>query len=108
MLYLKTILYEFILTIILLLINSILTYFNIQINNNILYCIIYIFTGIYISKLSNKKYYIEGLKISVINIILFSIFTLIFKSKFNIIYYLFIFILTIFGCFIGKFFKIKK
>ena len=115
--YLKTFIFEVILLIGLTLIISIFYYFNI-INsdiNSILKIIIFIFTfllsGIYISRRSSKKYYLEGLKISGINIFLFIICSLIFKSGFNIkqiLYYFLLIFITTLGSIIGSNFKKNK
>ena len=108
--YLKTLLFEFIILIISTLIITILYYFNISSNslNNIFKIVIFIITfllsGIYISRKSNKKYYIEGLKIALINILLFALLSLVFKLGFNIkqiIYYTLIILITTIGSIIG-------
>lgn len=108
--YLKTLLFEMILYISLTLIATILYYFNItsdklnSIIKIVIFVIVFILSGINISKRSNKKYYLEGLKISGINILLFTIISIIFKSGFNlkqIIYYLLIILITTFGSIIG-------
>ena len=115
--YLKTILFEFIIFISLTLLNSILYYFNITSSNIntifkiIIFIITFILTGIYISKRSSKKYYLEGLKISGINILLFLIIMLIIKYKFNfklVLYYLILIITTTLGSLLGGLFKKKK
>ena len=108
--YLKTIVFEFILLIISTLIITILYYFNI-INNNvnnifkiIIFILTFLFSGIYIGKRSHKKYYLEGLKISMINIILLFVISLFFKNRFSfsqLLYYIFIIILCTFGSIIG-------
>ena len=104
--YLKTLLFEFIILVIPTFVITILYYFNIISNNtnNILKILIFLITffasGIYIGKFSNKKYYLEGIKLSLINIILFLILSLIFKYDFNfkqILYYLIILIITTIG-----------
>lgn len=114
--YLKTFIFEFVLLIILTLIISIFYYFNIISNNinNILKIVIFISTfllsGIYISRRSSKKYYLEGLKISAINIIIFLLLSLIFKYEFNIkliLYYLLLTLITTLGSIIGGNFKKK-
>ena len=109
--YLKTLLFEIILLISLTLITTILYYFNI-INNNfnnifklLTFIITFFYTGIYISQKSTKKYYLEGLKLSGINIFLFIIISLILKNGFNlkqILYYLIIIFITTFGSIIGS------
>ena len=108
--YLKTIIFEMIILISLTLITTILYYFNILSNgiNNTFKIIIFITTfllsGIYISKHSNKKFYLEGIKIAFINIGLFVILNFIFKNGFNlkqIIYYLILIIITTLGSIIG-------
>ena len=116
--YIKTMIFEFTILIISTLILTILYYFNIISSNinNILKIIIFIITfllsGIYIGKRANKKYYFEGLKISVINIILFLLLSLLFKYKFNIsqiLYYLLIiFICTLGSIIVGNFKKSKN
>lgn len=115
--YLKTLLFEFIILISSTLVITILYYFNFTSNsiNNIFKIVIFILTfflsGIYISRRSNKKYYLEGLKISLINIILFLTFSLIFKYGFNIkqvIYYILIILITTFGSIIGGNMKKNK
>ena len=115
--YLKTIVFEFIILISFMIITTTLYYFNITNNkiNNLLnifvFIIIFILSGIYIGKRSNKKFYLEGLKISGINILLFIIFTMIFKLGFgfkNIIYYLLITLLTVSGSILGSLLKRKK
>ena len=115
--YLKTIIFEFIVLLSLLLINTCLYYFNIisDNTNNIfeifIFIITFILTGIYISRRCNNKNYLEGLKISGINIILFLLLSLLFRYKLNIkiiIYYLLIIIFTVIGSLIGKFLKKKK
>ena len=107
--YLKTISFEIILLLILLIISSTLFYFDIIPNINIIIFIItFILSGIYISRRSNKKYYLEGLKIALINILLFLLISLIFKCKINVIYYLLIVISSIIGSLIGRLFKKKK
>ena len=113
--YLKTFIFETILFISLTLIITILYYFNI-INtntNNILKIIIFIITffivGIYTSKFINKKYYLQGLKISIINILLFLLLSILFKYNFNIkqiLYYFLIIIITTFSSIFGG--KIRK
>ena len=115
--YLKTIIFEFIILISMMIITTTLYYFNITNNkiNNILnifvFIIVFILSGIYIGKRSNKKFYLEGLKISGINILLFIMFTIIFKLEFgfkNIIYYLLITLLTVSGSILGSLLKRKK
>ena len=104
--YLKTLMIEFIILLASTLFITILYYFNLISNNlnSILKIIIFIITflvsGIYIGKKSNKKYYLEGLKISIINIILFLILSLLFKYEFNIkqvLYYLLLAITVVIG-----------
>ena len=115
--YLKAFIFELILLISFSLITTILYYFNITSNsiNNILniliFIIIFILSGIYIGKHSTKKFYLEGLKIAGINIILFILLTIIFKLGFtykNIIYYLIIIIITVFGSILGSLLKKRK
>lgn len=108
--YLKTLGLEFILLIVLTLINVILYYFNI-ISSNIysifkimIFIVSFLVSGIYISKKSNKKFYLEGLKIAVINIIIFLLISLITKYNFNLkqlLYYLCIVLTTMFGSILG-------
>lgn len=115
--YIKTIIFEFILLLILTIISSILYYFNL-INSNIYsilkiinFIIVFSLSGIYIASNSNKKYYIEGIKISIINFLLFTIISLIinnFNIK-NITYYLLIsFIIIISSIIFGNLKKNKK
>jgi len=115
--YLKTILYEFIILISLSIFISILYYFDIISSNfnYILKIIIFIITfflsGIYIGKRSIKKYYLEGLKISLINIILFILLTLLFKNGFTLkqlLYYFLLTIITTLGSIVGGSLKRKK
>ncbi len=115
--YLKTIGFEFILLIILTLITTILYYFNLISSgtNNILkiitFIIVFIFTGIYIGKNSNKKGWLEGLKISGINILIFLLVALLFKYDFNILqflYYLITSVTVVIGSMIGINFKKNK
>lgn len=115
--YLKTIAFEFIVLIILTLINTILYYFDL-INSNangiikiIIFIIVFLLSGIYIARRSNKKYYLEGLKISGINILLFLLISLLFKYNFNfkqILYYLLIILITTLGSIIGGNFRKNK
>lgn len=115
--YLKTLMYEFIIFTSLTLVISILYYFNL-INNNInyifkifIFIITFLISGIYIAKKSKKKYYLEGLKISGINILLFLIISLIFKFGFNlkqVLYYILIIIITTLGSIIGGNLKKEK
>lgn len=115
--YLKTIGFEFILLIIFTLIYTILYYFNITSSNvnNILkilsFIIIFLSTGIYIGRNSQKKGWIEGLKISFITIIIFIITSLIFRYNFNlkqILYYILLIILVVIGSMLGINFKKRK
>ena len=115
--YLKTIIFEFILLICLTLLLTILYYFNIissNINNIfkiVSFIVTFFLTGVYISKRSNRKYYLEGLKISGINIAIFLLISLIFKFKFSlqiILYYLIITITITIGSIIGSLFKKNK
>ena len=112
--YIKTIILFFSLLIILNLISTILYYFNITSSsfNNILKIIIYIITflvsGIYIGRNSNKKGWFEGLKVSIIFILIFVILSLITRYDFNIkqiIYYLISIVTIVFGSMIGINFK---
>ena len=115
--YIKTIIFEIILIISMLIISTILYYFDITSNNInnviniVIFILIFILTGIYIGKKSNKKFYLEGIKISGINILIFILFTLIFRLGFgfkNILYYLIIILLTSFGSILGSLLKKKK
>ena len=116
--YLKTILFTFILIIILSLITTILYYFNITSTsaNNVLriisIIIIFIFSGIYIGKNSSKKGWLEGLKIAGMLIFISLVITLAFKYSFNIkqiIYYLIMSVTVVLGSMIGiNFGKQKK
>ena len=115
--YLKTMLFEFIILIILTLINTVLYYFNITSTNVnsifkvLIFVITFMLTGIYISRRSNKKNYIEGFKIAGINILLFLILALLIKYKFNlklVLYYLLLTLTVVFGSITGKLFKKKK
>ena len=113
--YLKTLIFETIIYISFTLIITTLYYFDI-INtntNNILKIIIFIITfflvGVYTSKFINKKYYLQGIKVSIINIILFLLLSFLFKYNFNIkqiLYYFLIIIITTFSSIIGG--KIRK
>lgn len=115
--YLKTIVFEFIVLLVLTLTSTILYYFDIigssAINTIkiINFIIIFIFAGIYIGKNSIKKGWLEGLKISLINILIFLILSLLFKYDFNImqfVYYLISSITIMLGSMIGINFKKKK
>ena len=115
--YIKTIILFFSSLIILNLITTILYYFDITStsSNNIFKIIIFIFTfllsGIYIGRNSNKKGWLEGLKISGILIIFFLISSLIVRYNFNIkqvFYYLLSTIIIMFGSMIGINFKKRK
>ncbi len=115
--YLKTIGFEFILLIIFTLIYTILYYFNITGANlnNILkiisFIIIFLSTGVYIGRNSQKKGWIEGLKVSSITILIFLIISLIFKYSFNlkqILYYVICTILIVVGSMLGINFKKRK
>lgn len=115
--YLKTIAFEFIVLLILTLISTTLYYFDIigtTANNTIKiisFIIIFMAAGIYIGKNSTKKGWLEGLKISGINILIFIILSLLFKYNFNImqfIYYLITSVTVVLGSMIGINFKKKK
>lgn len=115
--YLKTIAFEFIILLILTLISTILYYFDITgtTSNNtikiISFIIIFMTSGIYIGKNSDKKGWLEGLKISGINILIFIILSLLFRYDFNFmqfVYYLISSITVILGSMIGINFKKKK
>lgn len=102
---------------ILSLITTILYYFNItgESFNNILkifsFIITFILTGIYIGKNSTKKGWFEGIKISLITILIFLILSLVFKHSFNIwqiIYYLILSITITLGSIIGINFRKEK
>ncbi|MBQ9024463.1 MAG: TIGR04086 family membrane protein [Bacilli bacterium] len=115
--YLKTLLFELIIIIILTLIITIFYYFNI-INSNISslfkiisFIITFLLSGIYIAKRSNKKYYLEGLIISSINILLFTLLSLAFNNGFNIkqlLYYLLLTFVITFGSILGGNLKKNK
>ena len=115
--YLKTIMVFFSLLFITTIINTILYYFNITSSstNNIIkiiiFIIIFMVTGIYIGKNSNKKGWLEGLKASGIIIGIFLLLSLIFRYDFNImqiLYYLICSITIVLGSMIGINFKKKK
>lgn len=115
--YIKTIGYEFILILIFTIIYTILYYFNITNSNinNILkiisFILVFILTGIHIGRLSSKKGYLEGLKISLISILVFFLLSLIFKNDMSIsqiVYYLIIIVTTTLSSMIGINFKKKK
>ena len=115
--YIKTLLFEFIILIIGTIIATTLYYFNITSNsvNKILNILVFIITfalsGIYIGKRSSKKFYLEGIKISGINILIFLLISLIFKLEFsykNILYYLIIIVITVFSSILGSLLKKKK
>ena len=115
--YLKAIILEFIILISITLVTTILYYFDIissNINNVfkiITFLIMFIVSGIYIAKNSNKKYYLEGLKLAGINILLFLLLSLLFKYKFNIkqvIYYLLLAITVVLSSIMGGNMKKKK
>ena len=116
--YLRTAIFFVASTLILNLISTIFYYFNITSEklNNILktinFIIIFLSTGIYIGRRSNKKGWIEGLKVS-LSIILFSILLVLLIPSINfnlnlILYYIFIILITIVGSMIGINFKITK
>ena len=113
--YLKTTVYEFILILIFTLIYTILYYFNITSTsfNNALKIIsfILIFVGIRIGRLSNKKGWLEGLKMALITIVIFLGLSLLFKYKINvkeIIYYLITIVTLVLSSMIGINFKKQK
>lgn len=115
--YLKTMAYEFILILIFTLIYTILYYFNITSNslNNALkiisFILIFVLTGIRIGRLSNKKGWLEGLKIALITIVIFLGLSLLFKYKINIkeiIYYLITIVTLVLYSMIGINFKKQK
>lgn len=109
--YLKVFFINIIIFLIIILVSSTLSYFNIINNttNNILKIMSIIISnfisGIYIGLKSQNKGYIEGIKVGGITILILGILSfLFFNSKLNvlnIIYYLTIFILTIIGSIIG-------
>ena len=114
--YLRTAIFFVAVTLILNLISTIFYYFNITSEklNNILkiinFIIIFLSTGIYIGRRSNKNGWIEGLKVS-LSIILFSILLVLLIPSINfnlILYYIFIILITIVGSMIGINFKITK
>lgn len=115
--YLKTLLYEFIILLIGTFITTTLYYFNITSNsvnkilNILVFIITFILSGIYIGKNSLKKFYLEGIKISGINILIFLLISLVFKLEFsykNILYYLIIIMITVFSSILGSLLKKKK
>lgn len=115
--YLKTIIFEFIVLLVLTLLTTIFYYFNLIDSgaNNIFkiisFIVIFILTGIYIGKNSTKKGWLEGLKISGINILLFLIIALISRYGFNLrqfIYYLILTLTTVLGSMAGINFRKKK
>ncbi len=116
--YLKTMIFMISMLLILNLISTILYYFNIISSNvntilkYIIFIVTFISSGIYIGRRSNKRGFIEGLKISIITIILFFLISIIFGYKINImqiIYYLICMIIIVFGSVIGiNFKKVKK
>lgn len=112
--YLKTIIIFFSILLILNLISTILYYFNItstSFNNTlktIIFIISFLISGIYIGKNSNKKGWLEGIKISGILILFFMLISLITRYNFNImqfIYYIMCISITAFGSIIGINFK---
>lgn len=115
--YLKTTVYEFILILIFTLIYTILYYFNITSNsfNNALkiisFILIFVLTGIRIGRLSNKKGWLEGLKMAFITIVIFLGLSILFKYKINvkeIIYYLITMVTLVLSSMIGINFKKQK
>ena len=115
--YLKTLFIELIIIISLTLINTILYYFNIISSNiystiRIITFIVTLFvSGIYIGKKSNKKYYLEGLKVAVINLFFIILMNLLLKNNFTInkvLHYLLLIIIITFGSIIGGNFKKNK
>lgn len=116
--YLKTILFFISIVLILNLLSTILYYFNItsEKTNSILkiinFVITFIVSGIHIGRRSNKKGWIEGLKISSM-IVLISILTIMIlpSIKFTIntiLYYVLIVLITSVGSMIGINFKLQK
>lgn len=109
--YLKSILYIFIAIILFTVIIGTLSYFNILSNNliktfEIIAIMISIFIGgMYLGKNSNKKGYLEGLKIGLFMIIfLFCMSYFGFNKSFsisNLIFYIIILVSSIFGSVIG-------
>lgn len=115
--YIKTFGFEIALIIIFSLIYTILYYFDITSSsvNNVLkiisFILVFSMSGIYIGKRSNKKGYLEGLKISLVTITLFISISLLFKYKINIyqiVYYLIILIVTTLSSMIGINFKKRE
>lgn len=97
-----------------LILNIVITIFNyfelfnptiIKILKIITIIISIVLSGLYLGLKSNKKGYLEGLKLGSIVIVLFLIITLIFKpiefNKYTIIYYLIIVGLTVLSSMIG-------
>ena len=90
---------------------TILTYFNllniniIKILKIIIIIISLSISGIYLGLNSNKKGYIEGLKLGGIIILIFILLTIIFKNivfnKYTIIYYMIILIIEVLSSMIG-------
>lgn len=114
--YIKSLGLFFISLLILNIIISIFSYFDL-LNNNIisilkvLTLIISTFiSGIYLGLKSDKKGYLEGLKLGLLIIIIFSIFNIILKgfNKYIIFYYLLIIILEVISSTIGINKKRKK
>ena len=109
---LKTSVYVIIFLIILTLIKTVLEYFNItnyKINNiiNIVIPILsFTFGGFKMGKISEKKGWLEGIKLSLFLIVLMFLTTL-FLGKFKIDYLIYLIILTVSGM-VGAMFGISK
>lgn len=116
--YLKDLMYTFLTILIGLFILTVLNYFNIlgdkttNVIKMILVVLTLIFSGLYLSKRSNKRGIIEGLKIgSIISIFLLLISILGFNSNFewkNLIYYLILIFSSMTGGIIGKQGKVQN
>lgn len=115
--YLKTIIFMFSVLFIFNFILTILYYFNIisssfnSILKYIIFVITFISSGIYIGRRSNKKGWIEGLKISLIVIPIFLLISIIFGNKINIfqiLYYIICSVVIVIGSMIGINYKLQK
>ena len=100
--YIKSIIFFISLVLILNLVTSILYYFNLTNDNSnhilkiINFIIIYLLTGLYIGKYSKSKGWLDGIKMSLIIILLSIIFILIIPStKFTLYTFIFYLILTL-------------
>lgn len=100
--YIKSIIFFISLVLILNLVISILYYFNLTNDNSnhilkiISFIIIYLLTGLYIGKYSKSKGWLEGLKLSLIIILLSILFILVIPStKFTLSSFIFYLLLTL-------------